>query len=323
MHYGFDESGSFNFGGNRFDSSLVAAVACPDSVLGSLTHCLDALRQEVRTEELHAHELARDSKDVLLRTCGTLASFDICWRAVYTDTRVMPPTQQEQFRSRQVEAIEKSIATSTTLTQDPFRRAEAQQTLNRVRYASRVSIAEYLEFLVLFPRAVGDILAASLLAFQDTRWAHDLAVLRFTADAKLAGKLSMGEKTLNKVLPGFLANDDRFTLPIPARWGPDHPFEANHRDPVSGVITVPALLGAGIDFVDSKSSVIVQVADIVAFVVRDATDHPNDEFAQRCYRMLRRRGSRIDTLETLLPMRIFSDRLGPEADSSWYEHLAA
>jgi hypothetical protein len=321
MHYGFDESGTFNFRNDGFDSSLVAAVACPDSILGPLEQCVKALRQEAGADELHAHVMATESKDLLLRTCGTLASFDICWRAVYTDTRVMPPAQQDHFRGRQVEAIEGGIAASVTLTQ--VQSAEAQQTLKRVRHATRVRVAEYLEFLVLFPRVVGDIIAASITAFQDESWAADFADLRFTSDAKLTGKLSMGEKTLNQALPRFLANDDRFTLPIPARWGPNHPFTANHSDPELGGITVPAVLGDGIDFVDSKSSVIVQVADVIAFVARSATDRPGDEVAQRCYRMLRRRGSCIDALETLSPVRIFSDRLGPDADPGWYEHLAA
>jgi len=323
MHYGFDESGTFNFRNDRFDSSLVAAVACPDSILGSLEQCVEALRQEAGADELHAHVMATKSKDLLLRTCGTLASFDICWRAVYTDSRVMSPAQQDHFRRRQVEAIEKGIAASVTLTQDPAQNAEAQQTLKRVRHATRVCVAEYLEFLILFPRVVGDIIAASITAFQDERWAADFAHLRFTSDAKLAGKLSMGEKTLNQALPRFLANDDRFTLPIAARWGPNHPFKTNHTDPTLGVITVPAVLGDGNDFVDSKSSAIVQVADIVAFVARNATDRPDDEFAQRCYRMLRRRGSCIDALETLYPVRVFSDRLGRDPDPAWYEHLAA
>jgi len=308
MHFGFDESGTFTFPHDGFDSSIVAAVACPDSVVAVLEQCVEPLRREANDVELHAWKM---SDELLRRTCGLLGSVDICWRAVYTDTRLMPPAQQDDFRRRQVEKIEAGIAASMALGNDPVLAAQALQTLNRIRYATRVGVAEYLEFLVLFPRLIGDILAASLLAYQDPCWAPDFAALRFFSDAKLEDKLSKGEKTLENALPPMLANNDAFTLPVPAHWGREHPFNDRHRDETTGTITVPAILGEGLRFVDSKESVIVQVADVVAHVARRAARDPGDEVAQRCYRLLRRRGSCV---ATPAPIRIFSDRLGPVGD---------
>jgi Protein of unknown function (DUF3800) len=317
MHYGFDESGTFAFADDRFDSSAVAAVACPDSIVDQLEQCVEVLRREASTDELHASTMP---DDLLSRTCGLLGGFDICWRAVYTDNRLMPQTQQDDFRRRQVKKIENAIATSTTLADDLERQAEALQMLKRVCHATRVSGAEYLEFLVLFPRLVGDILDASLLAFQDARWASDFERLRFTSDAKLRGKLSMGEKTLAQALPRILANNNEFTLPVPSHWGPRHPFIASHRDGSLETITVSAALREGLRFVDSKESLLVQVADVVVHVAKRATDDPTDKMAQRCYRLLRRRGSCV---ATPAPVRIFSDRLGSDGNPAWYAHLCA
>src|SRR4051794_249862 len=103
MHYGFDESGAFAFTDERFDSSAVAAVACPDSVIAPLEQCVTDLRLEASSGELHAWTM---SDALLARTCGVLGAFDISWRAIYTDNRLMPRAQQDDFRRRQVEKIE-------------------------------------------------------------------------------------------------------------------------------------------------------------------------------------------------------------------------
>jgi hypothetical protein len=317
MHYGFDESGSFAFAHDGFDSVAIAAVACPDSVVPSLEQCVTDLLRGTSDDELHASGM---DDATLARTCGLIGAFDVSWRAIYTDTRLMPRAQQDAFRRRQVETMDKAIEASSILKEDPKSKAEAVQTLNRIRLATRVCDADYLEFLVLFPRLIGDIIDASLLTFRCTRWAADLGDLKFFSDAKLKGKLSMGEKTLAKALPRIIANNDKFTLPVPAEWRDDHDFNVSHRDPETGSITVPALLGDGLNFVDSKSSLVVQVADVIAYVAKRATDDHADEVAQRCYRLLRRRGSCV---ATPAPVRIFSDRLGPDGDPGWYEHLCA
>lgn len=315
MRYGFDESGTFNFPVAGFDSCAVAAVACPGAALIHLASEFARLCGTHRLDEIHATRMGRDA---VLEACAVIGTSDALWAAVYTDSRLLPPDQQEDFRLRQVAKADQGIAKSATLADDPELMAEALQTRKRIHLASRVKPAEYLEFLVLFPRAIGDILAGSLRAYRDRRWARDFEQLDFECDRKLTTKLSMGEKTLCAALPRFLANNDQFVLDVPTEWDPAHPFFARHRDPDTQTITVPRILGPGIDFVDSKASVVVQAADVIAHVVRRATASPDDANAQHAYRLLRRRG--YSTL--LTPVRIFSDRLGPSGDPSWFAHLA-
>lgn len=315
MRIGFDESGTFAFGDGEFDSGSIGAVACPDSALAYLESEFARIGRENDVDEIHASKLP---PEVLYEVCAVIGASDAVWAAVYTDSRLLPSEQQEDFRRRQVEKADEGIAASVTLADDPERMRDARRTRDRILYATRVTPQEYLEFLVLFPRALGDILAGSLRTYRDRRWAPDLAELRFESDRKLTRKLSMGEKTLADALPRFLANNGQFVLDIPAEWSWDHPFLHRHRDPATGTITVPRILGDGIDFVDSKASTIVQAADVVAHVTRRAAVGHGDHEAVHAYRLLRRRGYAT----TLTPIRIFSDRLGPAADPHWFSHLA-
>jgi hypothetical protein len=314
MRFAFDESGTFQFPRSGFDSCSIGAVACPDSSLDHIGRELRRLRRLSELDEIHAKELPGK---ILHEVCGILGASDILWAAVYTDSRVFPLAQQADFRRRQVEKADEGIAASVSLAGDPERTRIALQTRNRIFHDTRVTAQEYLEFLVLFPRALGDILVGALRAYRDLSWTTDFAHLHFESDRKLTSKLSMGEKTLTAALPVFLANNDQFTLPIPAEWPPDHAFLREHYDATRQSVTVPRVLGDGIDFVDSKTSTLVQVADVVAHVTRRAAGDPSDSRAQDAYRLLRRRG--YSTAAT--PIRIFSDRLGPTADPRWFTHL--
>jgi hypothetical protein len=314
MRYAFDESGDFLFPQSGFDSCAVAAVACPDSAAGHIESEFARLRAVYDVPEIHA---ARLPPGAVRAACAVIGASDLLWTSVYTDTRLLPVAQQLDFRRRQVEKADAGIAKSVTLANDPERMAAAERTRNRILHATRVGIAEYLEFLVLFPRAIGDIIAASIRAYRNARFNGDFAQLRFESDRKLTTKLSMGEKTLTAALPHFLANNDQFVLDIPPTWGPSHPFIANHRNGDTGGIAVPNVLGPGIAFVDSAESSLVQAADVIAHVTRRATGNPADTDAQTAYGLLRRRGFAT----TALPVRIFSDREGPSGDPAWFAHL--
>lgn len=299
MRYGFDESGGFAFPTSGFDSCAVGAVACPDSALSFLEAEFARLCGAWGYDEIHA---AAMTPAQLHKVSAVIGVSDVVWAAVYTDTRLLPIAQQEDFRRRQVDVADRGIANSATLADDERRKAQAQQTRNRIKHATRVGAGEYLEFLMLLPRAIGDILAGSLRAHRDARWGADLAHLRFESDRKLTSKLSMGEKTLAAALPYFMANNDQFTLDIPATWSDAHPFLTNHRDATLGTITVARILGPGIEFVDSASSPMVQAADVIAHVARRAAAEAADTAAQTAYRLMRRRGF----CTALTPIRIFS-----------------
>lgn len=167
MRYAFDESGTFVFPAAGFDSCALGAVACPDSALPFLDTEFARVRAEHNLAEIHGVEM---TPTALHAVCALVGASDILWAAVYTDSRLLPLPQQEDFRRRQVQKADEGISNSKILADDDERMAEAVRTRNRIRLSTRVGIAEYLEFLILFPRAVGDILAGSLRAFCSVRW---------------------------------------------------------------------------------------------------------------------------------------------------------
>jgi hypothetical protein len=70
-------------------------------------------------------------------------------------------------------------------------------------------------------------------------------------------------------------------------------------------------------FPDSSDSDLVQLADVVAHLLRRAALDPHDALAQRCWELLRRRGFVRDGVR----LQLFHDRQGPVVDSAGYAHL--
>lgn len=313
MQFGFDESGDFNFDSLGFDSACVAGVVGPGSVLAPLGKTLRGLAAGWGLEEIHAKQL---DDGQLVEVCGVIGAGDVTWVAVYTDSRIFPTSQQLAWRTRQQTEAEAGIARAKTFRNDKQRQQQVYTMRGRMQHETRVGTPDYLEYMVLFPRVIGDAIQAAVSVFRDARWAPEFHKLIFESDAKLPQKTSAAEKTLDVALRYIMVGDRRFVLDVPAEWGPSHPFFASHASPTGGV-SVPAVLGEGIRFVDSKTSAAVQLADVVASVVRRAVGNPQDALAQRCLGLMWRRRFANDGDG----LRLFFDRQGPAPDPDHYAHL--
>jgi hypothetical protein len=313
MRLGFDESGSFDFSSRGLEAAAVVGAICPDSLVPSLARQFDALRSAWQLEELHA---ARMTPDQLVEICALIGASETIWFAAYTDNRLFPLSQQLDWRQRQQARAEVAIARSTTLSDDPTREQTVATMRGRLEHSTRVSTAEYLEFIVLFPTVVGRSIQAAITRYQSLAYANDFAAFRFEFDGKLRGKMSAGEKTMATALRYILVGDERFALDLPL-WPDDHPCFVNHA--ISGPRSIAAHeVLRDLRFPDSADSELVQMADVIAHVVRRAASNPADTVAQRCWKLLRRRAFVHDGR----PLHVFSDRQGPKVKESDYAHLS-
>lgn len=312
MRLGFDESGDFDFSQPGLSSAAVAGVVCPDSLLRTVATQLGALRSTWGLAELHASELVPQR---LVEVCALIGGSETTWAASYTDSRLFPVSQQLDWRDRQQAKAEAAIVRSETLPDDDERRQTVETMRGRLEHTTRLSTVEYLEFMVLFPTVVGTGIQAAISVYRDLVYAKDFSDFVLEFDSKLPGKRSSGEKTMATALRYILVGDERFALEIPA-WPDDHPCFVNH--PGGGPRSIAAReVLRDLRFPDSSESDLVQLADVVAHVVRRAATNPADAIAQRCWALIRRRGF----ARGATPLHIFSDQEGPQVDPVYYEHL--
>jgi hypothetical protein len=128
----------------------------------------------------------------------------------------------------------------------------------------------------------------------------------------VASKLGPGEKFLQHILVPALGSNPRFVIGLPDVWKgaePAHPFIERYERPggwsgsrrphvVEDVIDLSAIFDEGLEFVPSESSAGVQLADVVAYSVRQAVLHPHDELAQEAYDVLRPKLRNIICIES-------------------------
>jgi hypothetical protein len=143
-----------------------------------------------------------------------------------------------------------------------------------------------------------------LILFADDRWQDDFHDFFFIVDAKLPTKKAAGEKYLEESIVRTLGSRPGHSLVTSERWkgDPDHPFEekfsVDHgrvrgRD-VGSAIDLNLLFEHGIAFEDSTDHPGLQLADLVANVVRRAVLTPNSKPIQCAYDLLR---PKLRTLE--------------------------
>jgi hypothetical protein len=312
MRLGFDESGDFSFDKPGLSAGVVAGVVCPDSLEYVVAAQMDMWRSTWGMRELHA---AKMMPSQLVDVCAWIGASPLTWVATYTDSRLFPFAQQLDWRARQQAKAEAAIAASRTLPNDDVRRSTVATMRGRLEHDSRVTTSEYLEFLILYPAVVGKAVQAAIAVYQDEAYAADFYGFVLEFDGKLRGKRSRAEKTMVTALRYILVGDDRFALDLPP-WPDDHPCFVNHPGGTPRSIAVTEVL-RDLQFPDSSDSNLVQLADVIANLLRRAGVDPRDALAQRCWTLLRRRGFVRDDVR----LHLFRDRKGPVVNPAHYAHL--
>ena len=212
----FDESGDYAFPEDGFDCYVQASVICPDCERPALNAYVDALKQDLGVNELHACEL---SPEKLLEICRFVASSHYELLASITDNTIV--THRGIFDLR----IEQAATFKTNLdwykahggTGDGVER-HMRRNIKRAALASQISDSEFIQAHFMVP-LIADALNKALARFHGDRWRDQFDDLNFMLDGKLSNKLSNGEKYLDAVLLPALSSRGRRAPLDPGRLG--------------------------------------------------------------------------------------------------------
>jgi Protein of unknown function (DUF3800) len=285
VHIFFDESGDYAFPADRFDCYVQAAVICPESALPSATAFVQDRCAAWNLTELHAHQM---SADQLQEVAEFLAAGSIELCAQLTDTVLTTPEVIQSCRLDQAAAYERSSA--NYLRQgghDPDVVAKLEKQIKKAGLASQIPDGEFVQATLLVDGAVQAIQRA-LYAYGTQEWRDAFHEFRFTIDGKLSGKKSAGEKYLSTMIVDLIATPSRHRFTYNPQWRDDpvHPWV--QRFCLDGNIQLDPIFEHGLQFAPSHEHAGLQLADIVAFVIRRAVVAPTEDI-MRSYRLLSQR----------------------------------
>jgi len=327
----FDESGDFAFPEEgAVDCYAQAGVICPDSYLGDLERFIVDRTLRWGVGELHAVQLTPGQR---LRICRFVADSPLELTAQATDTALVTTRSIERWRAEQAATLRRNLKWYRARGGEV---AEIEEWLSarakRADLATRISNSEFVQatFLVDLIHAA---LQQSLLRYHEDRWAADFEDFEFILDGKLPGKLGAGEKFLHSIVMPVLGSNPRFDLIVSDRWRskePTHPFIARYercggwsgarrRHVTEDVIDLSAIFESGLRFEGSGQHPGLQIADLVAYVVRWAMLEPGDWQAQLAFNLLRPK-LRDHDRKSLTLIRL--DTGGDPRAALRYQHLA-
>ncbi len=298
MHLFFDESGDFAFPPDRFDAYVQAGAVCPDSFLSELQGFLEDRQERWDCAELHATELTVGQR---LRMCRFIASSPLELVAYATDTELADRQAIQRWRLAQAAGLRRNL---DWYRKQGGRAPDVEKWLDagiaRAGLASRISDTEFIQ-AVLFVDVIFAALQKSLVFFVGDEWRPDFHSFAFVLDGKLPNKLGAGEKFLRDAIVPILGSNARFQLDLVDTWknaDPPHPFverferaggwSGSRRARVEEeVIDLSAIFQDGLRFEASHDHPGLQIADVVAYVVRYAVLHPEDDRAQLAFDLIR------------------------------------
>ena len=289
-------------------------MVCPDAFLGELDRFVNERRQRWGVTELHARSLTPGRR---LHVCRFIARSPLELLVQATDSALVTTAGLTRWREAQAATLRRNLQWYRRRGGDDAQIEEWMTArARRSELSTRISDSEFVQAMFLVD-LIHAALQRSLLAFRDAAWAAEFAHFEFMLDGKLPGKLGAGEKLLESVLVPFLGGDRRFELVIDERWkeqNPPHPFivryerssgwsGAERRRVEQDVIDIKEVFASGLRFEPSHDHTGLQIADLVAYVVRWAMREPGDWQAQEAYNLLRPalRGHRRDGAIAHLP----------------------
>jgi Protein of unknown function (DUF3800) len=330
MRFFFDESGDFAFPERDVHCYSQAAVVCPDSYLDELGRFVSHRMERWSLDELHAHSLTPGQR---LRLCRFIAQSPLELIAQATDSALVTTPGIIQWRTAQAATLRRNLR---WYRDQGGEAAEIEEWMTarakRADLATRISNSEFVQATFLID-LIHAALQRSLLVYHQDAWAADFEHFVFILDGKLPGKLGAGEKFLRSMVVPFLGSNPRFQLIVSERWkaaDPPHPFIARYersggwsgakRQHVDeDVIDLTSIFERGLRFERSDGHPGLQIADLVAYVVRWAMREPEDWQAQLAFELLRPKLRGHDG-KSLALIRL--DTGGDPRAATRYQHLA-
>lgn len=278
MEIGVDTSGKF-LTGEPYEPTVVAAAvgtAATFAEIGDWTR--DALARwglADRFDELHAKKLRTHEK---VELCEMLAERgDVRLAAVVTDTLLLGSAAAlAKHRQRQLTLAR---ARRPTTAEGEQRQADLLAFLGD----DALSDGEYALAAIL-PLITTSVVQQALCFFRGDEYRGDMSGFRVLIDEETAPTMRYGDVSL---LPS-VGGDDRFSWRLPVEWrsAPVHPLLKKALHPDGDGLMPQAVLSA-IEWVNSAAHPCVQIADVVAWVLRRAVAQPAERDTRDMFELIK------------------------------------
>lgn len=286
MWFYFEESGDFGYPTSGFESDVLVTVIVPDRELKRVESFVSESNKRWRRSELKAKKMSPTRR---LRVCEFIATANIAIAATMTDNLLIPLGELVDHRIRQAVMAANAYARSEAPKRgDLSALATRDRLVGKFGLESELPNDAFIQFLMLMPIHFRDAIQAALFYYRDPAFQDEFARLRFVFDGKTVNKRAEGEELLVEVLPGIMAGDRRFVWNVPPEISDDHghPYFTEHRfrredDPRA--VGVRELLQEGLQFEASHDFAGIQLADVVAYVIRRAAMNPGESLTQQAF----------------------------------------
>lgn len=297
MHFGSDESGDFNMARQWNEScSVWATVACPDRHVERVRAWVRDRCQEWGVEEIHSRRTRKTrslTPEERHAVCAFVGTGDLLWEATVVDSLMLSASEIAARQANQLEQFRADWARSDRhRSADPAEVELGQVIEELLDPAGGVRSSPFTQYGVVAPTHVRETVQAVVRVYQDDQWRDEFRSLRMAFDRKNEPERphdTPGEILFFSVVMPILASPKMsLALPLPFQ-DPSHPLRACHPGRSTDGICISSLLDGGVSFIDSTHDELVQLADVLAYVMRRALTKPDDDAAQRSYSVARRR----------------------------------
>lgn len=286
MKIAIDESGNYMLGAGRFEASVLCAVIVPHSRLDAVERFVNHACKRWHRSELKSSKMKPGWFD---EVATFIACHQIAAVAFVTDNETMTRRLVQEHRLDQAAAIAAGRDQLRAANAADPRLADIDTLIARVAGApgpEPISDDDFIQSQQI-PELLLDCVRNACTRYRDPAWAADFERFDIVLDAKHSDRLKAGEKYVDDNIERMLASTERFVLNLPEEWAesPEHPFRRfdSHE---AGFTQLDLLLGER-KWAHSEEDACIQLADVLAGIVRDTVEAGAKSSRWRAYQTLR------------------------------------
>lgn len=261
-----DESGDFSY---RDDGllrvSVIVGVVIPDRSWPAVDRFVDEHKRVWgMPDELKAGGMTDEQ---LLALAAFIVAENLTVSAIATDSEVFTVAAQKEWRRLLTENFRAAADRSARAIEDEQVAARVRRTSVRMHQQRHVSSAGFLQYQVLMPWLLNQLMSAALFRYRSLPADKDAWVFDIVTDAHEGADPGKSGDLLRDTIEATLAGHPSFSLFVPPEWPPTHPFIVRNTDPEENVISIRQTLAKGINSSHSHEDPGLQLADYVAHVL--------------------------------------------------------
>ena len=280
-----DESGDFAFsadGPTRY--CVIAGLVIPDRSWAVVGRFVEDRKQAWGMDrELKGGDM---NDEQLLQIAEFISGEGLATCMIAADSEMFPAAAQHEWRHRLTETFRAAADRSQRAAKEKTPADRVARTRTRIHRERHVSAAGFLQYQVLMPWLLNQLMSAANFRYSELPAARDSWVFDIILDAREGADPGKSGDLLRDTIEAILVGHDAFSLYVPSTWPPTHPFIVRNTDPEVGLISARQTLAAGINHGHSHEDPGLQLADVVAHLLHTLLREPSEPGATHAWSAL-------------------------------------